>query len=85
MRKTEDRIFEKLDENLERRILNFLWQRHVPSLQNVAVEVHKGSVILQGTVASFYEKQLCISCCQRVAGVLKIIDDIKVSSPKVKR
>jgi hypothetical protein len=30
-------------------------------------------------VRSFYEKQLCQHCCQRVAGVVRMVDAIVVS------
>jgi hypothetical protein len=29
-------------------------------------------------VDSFYHKQLCLNCCQRVAGVVRLIDQIHV-------
>ena len=85
IRHTENRLLGKLDENLERRIANFLWQRRVPSLQHVEVEVTNGTAVLQGTVRSFYEKQLCLNCCQRVAGVRRIIDKLEVITTKARR
>jgi osmotically-inducible protein OsmY len=39
------------------------------------------TVILQGTVGSFYEKQLCISSSQRVPGVNRLVDKIEVVWP----
>lgn len=66
------------DSNLKRRIVNFLAQRHVASLRRIRVEVEGGRVRLRGRVGSFYEKQLCLNCCQRVAGVRRIDDQIEV-------
>jgi osmotically-inducible protein OsmY len=66
------------DSDLKRRIVNFLHQRHVPSLRNVDVDVDQGVVTMRGKVDSFYHKQLCLNCCQRVAGVVRLIDEIEV-------
>jgi osmotically-inducible protein OsmY len=43
------------------------------------VDVQEGTVTLRGRVASFYEKQVAIHSCQRVAGVHKLIDAVDVS------
>ena len=66
------------DAELERRIVNFLFQRYRPALRHVSVDVARGCVALRGSVNSFYEKQLCLNCCQRVAGVVQIDDRITV-------
>ena len=67
------------DLDLKRRILNFLHQRHVPSLRSIHVDVDQGVVTMRGRVDSFYHKQLCLNCCQRVAGVVQVIDQIRVA------
>jgi hypothetical protein len=64
---------------LERRVRNFLDQRSIPSLRRLTVEAAGNSVVLRGTVRTYYEKQLAINCCQRVAGVLDVVDAIEVS------
>ncbi len=66
------------DIELKRRILNFLHQRHVPSLRAIEVDVQDGVVTMRGKVNSFYHKQLCLNCCQRVAGVVQVVDEIEV-------
>jgi osmotically-inducible protein OsmY len=66
------------DRDLERRVVSYLLGRHVPSLRHLAVQANNGTVTLQGSVRSFYEKQLCQHCCQRVAGVVRLVDDIVV-------
>ena len=66
------------DEDVHRRIRNFLHQRRVSALKRVKIDVCKGTVVISGRVSSFYEKQLCISCCQHVAGVIKLVDEVDV-------
>ena len=63
--------------DLARRVANLLWQRS--SLRRVNVFAQDGRVTLSGTVHSFYERQLCISGAQRVAGVYELVDQIKVT------
>jgi osmotically-inducible protein OsmY len=65
--------------DLKRRILNFLHQRHVSTLRSIHVDVDQGVVTMRGRVDSFYHKQLCLNCCQRVAGVVRVIDQIRVA------
>ncbi|HWC89236.1 MAG TPA: BON domain-containing protein [Pirellulales bacterium] len=71
---------ESEDRELERRVKNFLAQRSIPGLRRLTVEVDGHSVLLRGHVRTYYEKQLAVNCCQRVAGVLNVIDWIEVSS-----
>ncbi len=63
---------------IKRRITNLLSQRGVSSLRRLNIEVANGTATLRGTVASFYERQLCLSCCQHVPGVFKLVDEIEV-------
>ncbi len=62
---------------IKRRITNLLLQRGV-SLRRLNIEVANGTAALRGTVASFYERQLCLSCCQHVPGVFRLVDEIAV-------
>lgn len=66
------------DHELKRRVMNYLAGRHMPALRHLEVEADNGTVTLRGRVRSFYEKQLCQHCCQRVAGVIRMVDDIVV-------
>lgn len=70
MRPTKDR-------DLTRRVMNFLRQ-HFPRLRTVEVEARQGIITIRGRVNSFYERQLCIHCCQRVAGVVRLNDELNV-------
>jgi osmotically-inducible protein OsmY len=67
------------DQDLQRRVISFLAGRYLPSLRTLQVDVHEGTVTLRGRVASFYEKQVAIHSCQRVAGVRHLVDAVDVS------
>jgi len=67
-----------VDAELERRIVNYLVARHEPGLRGVVVQVDRGAVTLRGTVATFYQKQLCAHCSLRVAGVRRVVDLVHV-------
>jgi hypothetical protein len=71
---------------LKRRIVIFLSQKRVSSVRLLDIEVSHGTVTLRGTVPSFYERQLCLSC-QHIPGVRKVVDDLKVEivSPRAPR
>jgi len=68
-----------LDLDLERRVHTYLLDRGVGALRQIAVHAERGTVTLHGRVSSFYHKQLCLSCCRRVAGVVEVDDRISVS------
>ncbi len=66
------------DRELQRRIVNFLFEKGLWSLQHLETEVHGGVAVIKGRVRTYYEKQLATCCCQRVAGVLRVINDVCV-------
>ena len=66
------------DADVEQRVRTFLNSRHFPAFQRLKIDVENGSVRLSGILASFYEKQVALNSCQRVAGVLQLIDEIGV-------
>jgi osmotically-inducible protein OsmY len=68
------------DRDLEKRVANYLHGRHVPSLRKLAIASENGEVTLSGRVQSFYEKQVAIHCCRRVAGVVRLIDEVDVAA-----
>jgi osmotically-inducible protein OsmY len=69
---------ERCDRDLERRVLNYLIGRQMPALRTIEVAAQGGTVVLRGKVPTFYQKQLCLNCCRRVAGVLEVIDQVDV-------
>lgn len=66
------------DSDLKRRILNYLFGQHFSDLRKLEVQADNGVVTIRGRVGSFHQRQLCINCCQRVAGVVRIKDEIDV-------
>ena len=70
------------DEDVKVRVARFLSSRHFSTLMEIEVEVLHGQVTLTGEVDSFYEKQVAMNSCQRVAGVLSLVDHISVKKPK---
>lgn len=68
------------DEQLARKVRNFITARIHPCSNEVEVDAVCGTVTLRGRVGSFYHKQLWLSGAQRVAGVHRVIDELDVSS-----
>ena len=66
------------DSDLRNRVTRFLADRLRPTLCRLDVDESDGIVTLRGVVHSFHEKQLAISCCQRVAGVTRLVDHLQV-------
>jgi osmotically-inducible protein OsmY len=67
-------------QDLRRRVLNYIVGHKLPTLKRIAVEADRGTVVLRGQVDSYDQKQLCLNCCRRVAGVCELIDEITVAS-----
>jgi osmotically-inducible protein OsmY len=67
-------------QDLRRRVLNYLVGHKLPTLNRIAVEADGGTVVLRGQVQSYYQKQLCLNCTRRVAGVRDLVDEIEVAS-----
>jgi hypothetical protein len=68
------------DRELQLRVRSFLSTR-LPQSSRLRIKADNGVVTVQGTHTSFYHKQLCINCCQRVAGVVQLIDRTNVVAP----
>jgi osmotically-inducible protein OsmY len=73
--------FEPADQELRRRVKTFLSITHRPGLRFLDVEAHAGVVRLRGSVKTFYEKQLSAQLARRVAGVVRLIDEVTVNHP----
>ena len=69
------------DEAIRTAVENKLDQKDIKNGEGPWVAVENGTVTVRGTVASFYERQVCVSCCQHVPGVFGLLDEIKVDSP----
>lgn len=68
------------DLDLERRVSNFLSGLDLPGLGGLEVVVRDGTVVISGRVTSFYHKQIATSCCQRVAGVVHVLNEVQVAN-----
>ncbi len=68
------------DNDVQQRVAFFLRTRHFAAFRNLDVAVQNGAVTVHGTVNSFYEKQVALNSCRRVAGVLTLVDEVEVQS-----
>lgn len=71
-----------MDSELEARICSFLQQRHVPHCGRVRLRAQGGAVVLSGKLSSRHAKWLCMECCRHVAGVIKLVDHVKLDAPR---
>jgi osmotically-inducible protein OsmY len=69
------------DTELESRVKRFLAGLHRDSLMTLEIQVKNGEVTVKGQLGSFYEKQLALAGCRRVAGVVKVHEKIEVAVP----
>ena len=68
------------DNELQRRVRDYLAAQSRPALRAVQIHVTNGTVTLRGHVHSFYEKQLSIHLAARVAGVRRLQDELTVQT-----
>ncbi len=66
---------------LEARVRGYLGQHHLPVLRRLQVKMEGDAAVVQGIVGSFYERQVAIECCKRVAGIRRVVDQIRVDEP----
>ena len=66
------------DEDVRCRVSRFLNSRHFPAFRYLDITVKHGAVTLTGEVQSYYEKQVAMTSCQHVVGVLSLTDEISV-------
>jgi osmotically-inducible protein OsmY len=57
---------------------NLLQERLVLASRQIACEYHEGTLILQGQLSSFYEKQLAQEVVRTLAGVDQVVNKIEV-------
>lgn len=72
------------DVSLQNRIANYLYHQHVPHSDELHVDAHLGTVVVSGKLASRHEKWLCLNTCQRVAGVVRLVDEVAVPKQRPK-
>ena len=66
------------DERLAKNVRNFVANQIPAATKQVRVDAEQGTVTLRECVRSFYQKQLWLSGSTKVAGVRRVIDEIKV-------
>ena len=67
------------DHEIHRRIDDQLTAQQLNLPPRVAVRVQDGMATMEGSVESFYEKQLFLHSVQRVVGVGNLVDRIAVA------
>ena len=67
------------DEDVAIRVWEFLQRQHFRTLHDLAINVNEGTLTLEGTVGSFYEKQIALTVCKRTPGVQHFVDKIRVA------
>lgn len=67
-----------VDTDLEHRLISFIYQQHVPNGERVEFTSQGGVVTVRGKLPTAHAKWMCIECCRRVAGVLRIDDQLSV-------
>jgi hypothetical protein len=65
------------ERTLPERVRAFIEMRGLLSGQ-VQVSEHDGTIVLEGTVGLYHERQIALTCAQHVAGVRHVIDRIIV-------
>ena len=68
------------DDILSRRVTSYLCSRHFPEFRQLLVEADNGYVTVSGTLSTHYQKQVALTSCSRVAGVINMVDQIVVDS-----
>ena len=67
-----------IDRGIERKIASALKKRQVPSLRNIRIDSHRGSVTLRGQVYSVYEKHLGYQSALGIEGVGAVVNRLEV-------
>jgi hypothetical protein len=78
---TENKNNRHVDADLLTRVGIALTMRLSHTSHAVHIQVDNGVVSLRGLVPSFYDRQLAIEVTRRVAGVLKVRDELSVTNP----
>ena len=69
---------EQIDRVLQVKVHNQLVGKKVPALKFLDVRVENYVVTLNGSVRSYFAKQLAVHCCEHVEGVTDVVDEIQV-------
>lgn len=64
--------------DLARRVKNFLHKQPQPELKALEVVVDHDVVVVRGKVSTTAAQNLVANCCQRVAGVRRVVNETTV-------
>jgi osmotically-inducible protein OsmY len=67
------------DADLERRVRAYLVSRGFLSFRRLEIESRGAIVTLTGTLSTYYERQVALKSARRVAGILGVVDGIRVA------
>lgn len=65
--------------DLQRRVQLFLAQTQRSELRELDIQAEDGIVVLRGQVRSFHARQVAVHSSQRVAGVVRVVDELTVA------
>ena len=70
---------ESPEDNLRCNVVCALCRKGYPHHRTLKITTDQGTVTVQGTVPTYYLRQVAIECIKRVTGVVKVIDRIQVN------
>ncbi len=78
-----NRRIDFFDDDVQWRVESYLGRQHFPGIRGLEVQVDDGVVTVTGQVDNFHQRQVAVNACRRVAGVLKLVDEIQVLTPAI--
>jgi len=67
------------DHELKTKVRELLVTENVPSLRRLDVDVDRGTLVISGTVPTFYAKQLVHNRCRQLRGVHRVRMNVRVA------
>ena len=67
------------DQDVLGRVESYLGSKDFLSFRHLDVQVSQGVVTLSGVVQNVHERQVALNSCMRVAGVLELVDQVRVA------
>lgn len=66
------------DDDLQRRTVLALYARGACGADQIVVRATGGTIVLCGELPSRAEQSRCVECCKHVAGVMRVVDLLRV-------
>src|SRR5262245_25739839 len=66
------------DQDLQHRVALFVQQRQLTLGAKITISARRGVVTLKGTTKTFHQRQLLIAFASKVAGVVRVNDELEV-------